>query len=116
MKIYHLLSFQKQKEAKKLDKELQKAAKQVLRQCGGVQIIMLEDNPVQLLLELMKAETTTTVLKWNYKKATMTQHPKETYQQLQLTFKMKQGNVELSLKAMKFLLSRLLSLGLKKRK
>jgi len=66
--------------------------------------MLVEDNPVQLLLELMKAETTTTVLKWNCKIATMMQHPKETYQQLQSTFKMKQGNVEQSLKAMKFLL------------
>lgn len=117
MKTNLLLSFPKLKEVKKLDKELEKELQQ-LRQCEEVQIIMSADNRVQLQLERMKAETITTVHKWNFKKMkAMMKHRKEaTYQLLQLIFRMKQGNVELSLKVMKFLLQRLLWLGLKKRK
>ena len=101
MKINHLLSYLKLKEAKKLDKELEKALQQ-LRQCEEVQIIMSVDNRVQLQLERMKAETITTARKWNFKKAMMKHRIEEIYQLLQLTFRMKQVNVELSLRVMKF--------------
>jgi len=102
MKTNRLLSFPKLKEAKKLDKELEKALQQ-LRQCEEVQIIMSADNRVQQQLERMKAETITTVHKWNFKKAMMKHRIIEaTYQLLQLTFRMKQDNAELNLRVMKF--------------
>jgi hypothetical protein len=68
---------------------------------------MLADNRVQQQLELMKVVITTIVLKWSYKKV-MKNKNTEIYQQLHLTCRMKQVNVEQSQKAMRFLTQRLL--------
>jgi len=73
---------------------------------------MLADNRVPRQQELM----TTTALRWNFKKVMKKLLNLGIYQQLQLTSKMKQDNVELSRKAMKFLIQRLLSLGPRKKK